>query len=446
MAHGRASILDLLRTYEQMKARLSARTIHVLSPRDKPFEVVDTDLKGFLLRVQPSGAMTYYYSYRNKQGKRLRYRIGNQDGLSPAQARDAALLLSARVIAGEDIQAEKKRQRLAARQAKSRTLAGFLDRKYGPWVRRQRKTGEATIDRILANFEHLLERPLSEINVWVVEKWQSESIKAGKAKSTVNRDVAALKACLSKAIEWELLSAHPLASLRPLRTDRRSRVRYLTREEERRLRDALIHREEDIRRKRENANQWRRQRQKPELPNLSDYGYADHLYPMALLALNTGLRRGEIFQLQWSDVDLLRKQITVRGRTAKSGQTRHVPLNEEARQALQRWGHYANNVGYVFPGKHSGPLTTIHSSWRSALELAKISDFRWHDLRHHFASRLVMEGVDLNTVRELLGHSDLEMTLRYAHLSPGHMADAVARLDACSDNIHDAEGARAAVK
>ena len=87
-----------------MKVRLSARTIQVLSPRDKPFEVVDTDLKGFLLRVQPSGAMIYYFSYRNRQGKRLRYRIGNQDSLSPAQARDEALLLSARVIAGEDIQ------------------------------------------------------------------------------------------------------------------------------------------------------------------------------------------------------------------------------------------------------------------------------------------------------------------------------------------------------
>ena len=429
-----------------MKARLTARTIQGLSPRDKPFEVVDADLKGFLLRVQPSGAMTYYFAYRNNQGKRLRYRIGNQDSLSPAQARDEALLLSARVIAGEDIQEEKKCQRLIARQAKSRTLAGFLDRKYGPWVRSQRKTGEATINRILSNFAHLLERPLSEINVWVLEKWRSESIKAGKAESTINRDVAALKACLSKAIEWELLSVHPLTSLRPLRTDRQTRARYLTIEEERRLRDALIHREEEIRRKRKNANEWRRQRRKPELPSLSHYGYADHLYPMALLALNTGLRRGEIFQLQWSDVDLLRKQITVRGRTAKSGLTRHVPLNEEARQTLQRWGRYANDVGYVFPGKDSGPLTTIHSSWRSALELAKISDFRWHDLRHHFASRLVMEGIDLNTVRELLGHSDLEMTLRYAHLSPGHMADAVARLDARSDNIHRAKAAEAAVK
>ncbi len=200
MAHGRATILDLLRTYERMKAKLSARTIQTLSSGEKPYEVVDTDLKGFLLRVQPSGTKSYYFSYRNGQGKRLRYRIGNQDALSPAQARDEALLLSARVIAGEDIQEEKKRERQAARLAKSRTLDGFLKNKYEPWVCSQRKTGAATIKRIHSNFAYLLSRPLHEISLWAIEKWRSEQLKFGKASSTINRDIAALKSCLSKAV------------------------------------------------------------------------------------------------------------------------------------------------------------------------------------------------------------------------------------------------------
>jgi len=135
-----------------MKAKLSSRTIHVLRPCDKPFEVVDLELKGFLLRVQPSGAMTYYFSYRNGQGKRKRYRVGNSESLSPAQARDQAILLSARVVAGEDIQEAKKRERQVAKLAMSQTLEGFLIHNYEPWATSQRKSGPATVKRIRSNF------------------------------------------------------------------------------------------------------------------------------------------------------------------------------------------------------------------------------------------------------------------------------------------------------
>ncbi len=307
-----------------MQAKLTALTIRSLRAGDKPYEVVDIDLKGFLLRVQPSGVMTYYFSYRNDQGRRARYRIGKHRTVSPAQARDEALNLSARVIAGEDVQAKKKQERLAAQAAKSQTLSGFLEHQYGPWVLSQRKTGEATLKRIRSNFQYLSDRPLNEINAWVIEKWRSEALKAGKAKATVNRDLAALKACLAKAIEWELLSVHPLAKVRPVRTDRLARVRYLTDDEEQRLRAALMRREETMRQKRQTANEWRRARHRPALTGLS-HGYVDHLQPMILLAMNTGLRRGELFQLQWTDVDLPGKNLTVRGRTAKSGQTRHIP-------------------------------------------------------------------------------------------------------------------------
>jgi integrase len=149
-----------------------------------------------------------------------------------------------------------------------------------------------------------------------------------------------------------------------------------------------------------------------------------------LVALNTGLRQGEIFNLDWLDVDLVGAQLTVRGAGAKSGQTRHVPLNSEAVAVLTAWRASAT-PGYVFPGRadgENGRLDNITKAWLHAVKAAKLETFRFHDLRHTFASKLVMAGVDLNTVRELLGHATLKMTLRYAHLAPEHKAAAVQKL------------------
>jgi len=411
-----------------MRAKLSSRTIQALRPCDKPFEVVDSELKGFLLRVQPSGAMTYYFSYRNGQGRRGRYRIGNSDSLSPAQARDQATLLSARVVAGEDIQSQKKHERRMAQQAKSQTLDGFLIRQYEPWATSQRKSGTATVKRIRSNFERLIKRPLVDINLWVIEKWRSEELKRGKAKTTINRDVTTLKACLSKAVEWEVLAENPLQKLTPLRTEGSSRARHLTATEETALRYALIERDQRLRENRVSGNAWRRARRQAVLPDLSTAAFADYLQPMVLLTFNTGLRRGEVLQLRWADVDLLQRELIVRGDNAKSGKTRHIPLNNEALTTLQQWRSDSTSTEWVFAGRDGERMQAVKTSWTGVLRSAAIIDFRWHDLRHHFASRLVMNGVDLNTVRELLGHSDLSMTLRYAHLSPEHKADAVARL------------------
>jgi integrase len=141
--------------------------------------------------------------------------------------------------------------------------------------------------------------------------------------------------------------------------------------------------------------------------------------------MNTGMRRGEILSLEWQNADLTNKNLTVISENAKSGKTRHIPLNTEAFETLKNWKKDSPSNGYVFTGQNGNPLLEIRKSWTTALEEAKISNFRFHDLRHHFASKLVMASVDLNTVRELLGHSDLTMTLRYAHLAPEHKAAAV---------------------
>lgn len=123
--------------------------------------------------------------------------------------------------------------------------------------------------------------------------------------------------------------------------------------------------------------------------------------------------------------------LTVRSENAKSGKARYVPLNLEALKTLTSCRRSpAAGETYVFGGRDETKLLIdIKTSWMRLLrDRARIQQFRFHDLRHTFASKLVMAGVDLNTVRELLGHADIKMTLRYADLAAKHKAAAVARL------------------
>ena len=165
------------------------------------------------------------------------------------------------------------------------------------------------------------------------------------------------------------------------------------------------------------------------MPTLEDQNFVDHLKPMVIISLNTGLRRGELLSLTWSNFDETSRQLTISGGNAKSGKTRHIPLNSEAWTALVQWRQQQpDGHSLVFPAATGKRIVDVKTAWNRVIEDAKIEDFRWHDMRHDFASQLVMAGVDLNTVRELLGHADLTMTIRYAHLAPEHKAAAVEKL------------------
>ena len=408
-----------------MKAKLTANTINALKPENAAYEVRDSEIRGFLLRVLPSGTMTYFYQYRNAKGRQQNYRIGAAGTLKPRQARDIAEELAGKVLSGIDVHAEKKVTRSQGEIEKYRTWAKFLKHQFKPWVLEHRRQGAETIKRLEANFPDLKDKPLAEINTWIIEKWRANRLKAGVSKATLNRDVGDLKAALTKAAEWHLIDASPLAALKPFKLDETAAVRYLSDAEEKRLRGALRARDDQIKGKRASANEWRRERGYEPFPDLSGCTYADYLTPMILLAKNTGMRRGELFQLRWDSVNLKGKQLTVKGARAKSGQTRHIPLNAEAVTVLEAWQKQTSEAGPVFSNRDGDPLTNIKNAWRGLMRQARLENFRFHDLRHDFASKLVMAGVPLNTVRDLLGHTDIKTTLRYAHLAPDHKAEAV---------------------
>jgi len=138
------------------------------------------------------------------------------------------------------------------------------------------------------------------------------------------------------------------------------------------------------------------------------------------------MRKGEILNLKWQDIDFRREIIYLLN--TKNGEKREVPMNECLKNTLVKVKRYLGS-SYVFHHKDGRPYGNIKNSFSTALKKSSIINFRFHDLRHTFASHLIMSGVDLNTVRELLGHKSMQMTLRYAHLSPSYKKKAVGVLD-----------------
>ena len=155
----------------------------------------------------------------------------------------------------------------------------------------------------------------------------------------------------------------------------------------------------------------------------------EHL-PELDLALNTGLRLSEQYTIRWQDVSLVRRTLTIR--RSKNGTTRHVPLNQAALRSLEVLQTQANCSELV-----CGGANTSRRWFEPAVKAAGLQNFTWHCLRHTFASRLVMAGVDIRTVQELLGHKTIAMTVRYSHLAPKHTLAAVERLDTPTDQPTD---------
>jgi integrase len=398
-----------------MRARLTKDFLKKIKPKAKPYEIRDTDLKGFILRVQPSGIMSYIAEY----GRGKRITVGQASILDLDKAKATAKAHLASAVLGSDPLEERK-------EAKAYTLESFIEEKYKPWAEANMKSHKEALRVIAGFYPEFGKKKLGEITAWSLEKRRSIRLKNGRSPSTTNRELSALQASLSKAVQWGALKENPVFAVKKARVDSLATVRYLTPDEEKRLREALDAREIKRRQQRDDFNQWRRERGYKEFP---PYGnYTDHLMPMVLVALNTGMRRGELFNLKWTDVNFVGRIVTVVGATAKSGKTRHIPLNDEAFQVLQKWFEQQKRSLLVFPSYDGERMGNISTSWEKLIGDAKILNFRFHDCRHDFASKLVMAGVDLNTVRELLGHSDIKMTLRYAHLAPQKLAAAVAKL------------------
>jgi site-specific recombinase XerD len=236
---------------------------------------------------------------------------------------------------------------------------------------------------------------LDEITTGDLERLQARLLNKGKkAPGTINRYFAFLKHLYYIALREGKVEKNPVAGVKFFK-EPRGRVRFLTEGEEKKLCEKM----------------------------------APEDWALVAFAIHTGLRRSEQFGLKWQYVDIENRILTIP--RSKSGETRHVPLNDQAVAILKALTSWMTSP-WVFPSSNpSRPLDAqnfYNRVFLPALEKAEIQDVVWHTLRHTFASRLVMAGVDLRTVQELMGHKDITMTLRYSHLSPSHLKDAVQRL------------------
>lgn len=242
-------------------------------------------------------------------------------------------------------------------------------------------------------------KSLRQITPPVIESFKQSFLntptKHGKQRShsTVNYHLRVLSKILSMAVDAELLESNPCGRVRKFTQDNQ-RMRVLSAEEETRLLAALRHNK--------------------------------LVLQIVTMALNTGLRRGEIFNLSWDDLDFPRRNILVR--QSKSGKKRIVPMNNtvvEMLESIDRRSHF------VFPSPQTGgPLTEIKRSFGRAMKEAGIKDFRFHDLRHTAATRMADNGADAFTLMKILGHSDIRMTARYTHATDNALRRAVENLDA----------------
>lgn len=265
--------------------------------------------------------------------------------------------------------------------------------KYSRQYKRSHKHDVARIELLKASWRDC---SIAELTPGRIEKDLSELAEHEEwAPAAYNRYRALVSAIFSLAIRSGKAIADPVRGTKH-RIENNARVRYLSADEETQLLDYT----------------------RKNCPEREDE---------ILVALHSGMRRSEQYPtsccldggLRWEHIDFRAAVITIP--RSKHGERRHIPMNSILQETLARLKKTSTSQ-YVFP---NGPA----DKWfPEACRAAKIEDFRWHDLRHTFASRLVMAGVDLRTVQELLGHKSIITTIRYAHLAPGHLAEAVERL------------------
>ena len=350
------------------------------------------------------------YSYK---GRRIRKKVGNSKKIAELALKDI------------ELQIARDEYKLTKQDIKVEHL---IDRFLEYNSTNNRESTTKRYRSIMNHFKEFLEiknissLKASQLNEGIIEQYKSfrkntytnpngykinskkeikKNTRKGARSRTINIEVDGIKYMMNLAVKWNYLRENPIKSVKSLKQDDKKPFRFLSTEEIKMFLEKT----------------------------------PDHLYPVFFTLLHTGMRKGEVENLCWSDLDLERRKIFIRSKedwNPKTGE-REIPINDDLYKVLLELKKKSNNRS---PKKRIFELTKYGKSHnflrRELLKVAKeaeIENFtQLHSLRHTFASHLVMNGVDLPTVKKLLGHADIQTTMIYAHLAPDHLVDSVNKL------------------
>lgn len=371
--------------------QITDQLVHQSQPSNSRYEIRDSKLTGLLLRVSPNGRKSWYVQLDRNRKRKIADASLLNTSLARYRARDMLI---------RDCLASGEQPRNMTRQ----TLGTFLTGPYTSRKSRQSSYAKRDTKRLSNSLGDLAMERLDQIGVSKLEHWRMRRRRV-VSDATVNRELSMLRTAFDLALEEGLVLENPARMLRLSEPAGPKKPRMLHPNERSRLEAVLTERE-------------------------------DRVATLVKLALNTGMRRKELFRLRWKDVYFgpFPSVIVEKSKSHHHNRGRRIPLNSTASESLLLWRERQKVRNYlVFPSPSGGPLQSISTSWSKLMKDASINGFTLNDCRDDFACRLVSAGAPLNQVRDLLGHSSILLTEKYAHLAPGQPSSAVALLDSKSD-------------
>ena len=364
------------------RRRITQVMVNALKAKPKRYT---TQEDGLIVEINPSGKIVFFGAFY-QHGAKHKVKLGDHPTITVAEAR--TLLLN--------IQHEIQVQDVTVKQT-NLTVNQFIEGDFKDWCLANRKQGQETIDRLKHQIKgnRIGSTKLKDVTPMMLEAWKTKQLKDYEA-ATVVRNMGDLSRVFQLAAEWELIKRSPMSTVKRPKVDHEKVRLYLSDDELKRLHDAL--------------NEW---------DYLTNFGtpierqhHPAYLPIIVRLAINTGMRRNEVMSLTWGD--LQNGEIIIRGEVSKSGRTRRLPINDKLREALGHWAvaSYPDDQD-PSPEDRVFPVRSFRKAWSRLRKDAKLEHIVFHQLRHHFASTLVLKNTAISVVMDLMGHTDITTTQRY---------------------------------